>query len=616
MFLDGQIPINGNVIREDYPNWQLSRMSGQALRLPLWNPYRNMGEPHLADPKTTALYPPFWAFLPFKYLNFFRAWILLHTALAAFFMGRLAYRWFGDAKASLAAAFIAGFNGFFMAHGYYPNLFASAAYFPAVLYWQDADSPACLGVTLALQWLAGYPPFCYMSVLAIFVLALWRRGPQLKTLFWGGITALGLSAVQLIPFVELLGHSTRPLFLNSHLATEFSIPVGQLLKEIAGPQWIRFWPNVEGDRAMTTFYVGTLAFALSLWGILRGGGREKRLALCVLASLLLTLGKYLPGYTSFFFLQIFRFPASWLLLATGGMALLTSAGITRLSSPLWKWLCVVAIALDLLLFAQVPLVAWFPPSFLEESPPLVKIYKEKPYLTRIYHPDLIKQAWLKTELKTYDDYLLMKESLTPSYGMAFGIREVNSYQVLRSKRAENFLNRLGREGHGSPLLQWAGVSYVVTLARRAERIESKYLRILETKDPKPPLFFAEESTADKVALLSYGPGNVRAQTVTDRPKVLVFSEVDYPGWSVTVDDRSVRHGQFKETFIAVSVPEGQHEVTFRFNPLSFKIGWGVSALTLLGLGGFKTYRRWSQRYGHDHRRRSISVGILSGKALK
>lgn len=132
LFARGRVPVNGNVLREVYPNWVLTQNRIVARQVPLWNPHKNMGEPHLADPKTLAAYPVRWllTFVAPSFLAFFRLWVAFHTLLAGYFSYRLGRRVGLGAPSAVTGAVVASFNGFFMAHAVYPNLFAVAAILP------------------------------------------------------------------------------------------------------------------------------------------------------------------------------------------------------------------------------------------------------------------------------------------------------------------------------------------------------------------------------------------------------------------------------------------------------------------------------------------------------
>jgi uncharacterized membrane protein YfhO len=71
----------------------------------------------------------------------------------------------------------------------------------------------------------------------------------------------------------------------------------------------------------------------------------------------------------------------------------------------------------------------------------------------------------------------------------------------------------------------------------------------------------------------------------------VISNVDYPGWLAAVDGQSTPLYRANGIFQGMVVPAGQHEVTLRFWPNSFR--WGswlstaglVAAFVLLLSGG-------------------------------
>jgi hypothetical protein len=63
----------------------------------------------------------------------------------------------------------------------------------------------------------------------------------------------------------------------------------------------------------------------------------------------------------------------------------------------------------------------------------------------------------------------------------------------------------------------------------------------------------------------------------------VLADSYYPGWHVYVDDKEKKVLRANLFFRAVALSEGEHTVEFRYQPLSFTVGWMVSLLTLGGI---------------------------------
>lgn len=67
------------------------------------------------------------------------------------------------------------------------------------------------------------------------------------------------------------------------------------------------------------------------------------------------------------------------------------------------------------------------------------------------------------------------------------------------------------------------------------------------------------------------------------PGLLILSEVDYPGWTVTVDGQQSTIERYQEVFRAVSLRAGAHLIKFTFRPRLVFIGGILSMLTIFGL---------------------------------
>ena len=84
--------------------------------------------------------------------------------------------------------------------------FSTLAWIPVILYFIVSKKPIPLAITLALQWFAGYPPLFILSLLLAMIFSFIQHGQRetMRIFFWGGLLSLGLVAIQLIPFIEML----------------------------------------------------------------------------------------------------------------------------------------------------------------------------------------------------------------------------------------------------------------------------------------------------------------------------------------------------------------------------------------------------------------------------
>ena len=74
---------------------------------------------------------------------------------------------------------------------------------------------------------------------------------------------------------------------------------------------------------------------------------------------------------------------------------------------------------------------------------------------------------------------------------------------------------------------------------------------------------------------------VRARSRTNG--LLVLSDLSYPGWRAAVDGREADVERVDYMLRGVRLPAGTHEVTFTYEPLSFRVGWIVSLVALFAL---------------------------------
>jgi len=358
----------------------------QALRaghLPLWNPYLFCGVPLLANPQSAVLYPLHWPLLWLEPPRLIAWSIALHLWLAgsfAYAYGRRSLHL--SPLAACGGALVLVGSGFLGIQAEQINQLNTTTWLPLSLLLLDEAgrrsgkqrvwATVFLGVTIALQFLAGHTQTFYINMIALGLNAGWpmlrwaarwartRRppptGPQvhkLLTYALGVSLGLGLAGAQFLPTLELSRLSVRGRGLSYREAASFSLRPHLLLLSLL-PTFGN--EDLSGEHIA---YVGILPLGLALIGLvttccpsapgnrelLRGEGSHSELRgfpVCLAFSgLTLALGGYNPLYPVLYHVMpgvaLFRAPGRWLALYTLGGAMMAGIGLERLvqgESPL------------------------------------------------------------------------------------------------------------------------------------------------------------------------------------------------------------------------------------------------------------------------------------------
>ncbi|MDY7078654.1 MAG: YfhO family protein [Chloroflexota bacterium] len=94
--------------------------------------------------------------------------------------------------------------------------------------------------------------------------------------------------------------------------------------------------------------------------------------------------------------------------------------------------------------------------------------------------------------------------------------------------------------------------------------------------PAPPV----HGSGGQVEIVRYDGNRIEAQ-VRGGGGLLIFSEVDYPGWQATVDGDAAQLVRADYLLRAFCVPAGEHRVVLVYDPPLLKIGLAITGLTLL-----------------------------------
>jgi hypothetical protein len=344
--------LGGDLPREFWPaSYFIKQSILSSGVLPLWRPYLLSGAPLVGHPIFPIFYPPHWIVLVLP----LALAINLDLALHLFWMALGVYlllRW--ETSASHEAAFLGALvfsqSPMWIAHagGGHIAMLAAIAWFPwvwlaASRFWKTSQVRWAIfgGVGLAAQFMNhGY--FFALTLLAVAavsaVLFVARRGKGFGRLCLGWSAALAaafvLSAVQLLPFLELFFHSNRAA-MSLEEASFGSLPLPLLLGMFLPP-------TLKFPEFFLYPGIGVVALAV----VSRTGGWSKRewaIVLAVFLGLILALGTNTPIYKLMFTIvpgySTLRVPARWWIFSLFGLALLAAWGMDkwRAGSPAPKF---------------------------------------------------------------------------------------------------------------------------------------------------------------------------------------------------------------------------------------------------------------------------------------
>lgn len=106
--------------------------------------------------------------------------------------------------------------------------------------------------------------------------------------------------------------------------------------------------------------------------------------------------------------------------------------------------------------------------------------------------------------------------------------------------------------------------------------------------------------------INFGSNQITARVATGEPTFINFSQCHYPGWKAYVDGKETNLYMVNGLIMGMEVPEGTHEISFSYEPLSFAVGLAVSGGTAVALltGLIITKRKdrhESVKQGNDHK---------------
>jgi hypothetical protein len=296
-----------------------------------------------------------------------------------------------------------------------------------------------------------------------------------------------------------------------------------------------------------------------------------------------------------------------------------------LRTQLFKILIILTIILDLFLFGK-NLAPTINPKIYTSAPETVKLLTKKNEHFRVFHW-YIFNLFYKNDWRQYQkSYLDNIGSLPPEFCSVYGISAIKGVDMLGGDY------RKINKNPGSKTIDLLGAKYIITpyplktkglkliyqkadfgiyenkrdvlprafITHKAKIIKDRteILKELEAPhfNPREYIIIEEEvpaikkkkgspgsKTKSKAEIVEYQPDEVVIDVKLDRNGFLVLTDNYYPGWKAYVDGKKTKIYKANFALRAIRLSAGEHKVKFIYAPLSFKIGAGITVLTLLFL---------------------------------
>jgi len=371
-----------------YPTRYLTSQWIREGIIPLWNPYNFCGMPFLASLQSQVLYPLSFIIYLLPINLGMKLFIVIHLFLAGVFTYFLMQVWGRSKTSSLIAGIVYIFSGYFLSVVDILNILVAITWLPFIFLFfikalhiiraktKDQRLKTCIiliGVGICLQLLGGEPTTSSATLLTLLlftlgkVVAEWsgqkkEDKAQIKiplVFFLAVLIGLGLSAFQILPFLELVSHSTRGLGISFKEATRWSLAPYELLDLFINMfsytiTSIGIFNYVQG--LIDSIYLGIIPLYLIFLGAF-----FSRLGLfwafIFLSFILLSLGEYFPFYKWLYTFipgfNLMQIPVKFFGIVTFAAALLAGFGYEHLKQMIKlgksKLFLIVSISLFLVL---------------------------------------------------------------------------------------------------------------------------------------------------------------------------------------------------------------------------------------------------------------------------
>lgn len=323
-----------------YPNLLFLRECLLQGQIPFWNPYSHCGVPFLAQ--LGSLYPGNLAFILLPMPWAFNCSTILHLVLGGAGAYFLARKWkFSELGCQVAGTSYA-FSGLALSCMQWNNYTASLGWLPWVIYYTVAAYEMggvhiyIAALIASMQVLTATPELTVLTWVALLLgLSFKFSWSGLKRLSIVILLIIGLTAVQILPFLELLSHGQRSNQFDTGI---WSLPLTGLANFIL-PNFHYYISTQNlwfqtGQEFMRSYYLGLITLGLSILGLRYSSRKWQMVGLFSAACLVLALGVNGHAYAwlkaACPFIGFARFPVKFCLIVGFTIPMLAGLGATKL----------------------------------------------------------------------------------------------------------------------------------------------------------------------------------------------------------------------------------------------------------------------------------------------
>lgn len=167
----------------------------------------------------------------------------------------------------------------------------------------------------------------------------------------------------------------------------------------------------------------------------------------------------------------------------------------------------------------------------------------------------------------------------PGDSVAAVLNMLNTKYIMFGKQANQVIENPYANGNGWFVRQLNFVKNADAEMAALGKLDTKHVAVADEKFRSTLEGTALDSGS--VSLQQYAPNDLKYTVESAKGGLVVFSEIYYPGWTVTIDGKPAELGRVNYVLRALKVPTGKHEVQMTFRPASITTTNTIAYVALL-----------------------------------